>query len=371
MCQFEGMRTGAAFLPSDGNGSDPMVSCAFMAPGYFQPGAHSISLSLTGQDFATVLQSITLTTPNDTSPYWWSYLPGPYYNQGLQLPSAPGYCVSYSSAPDALNASLTSLDLGGVALSPPFTPSVFQYTSSVTSDLDAVNVTLLPAALGARVRVNGGILEPGCASGAPGGNALVFPMQYVGNNNLTIEVTSASGLSQAVYYVKIYAAPAEGTCQVKPYAPSVPRSACLQSISPASGPASGGTRVTLNFPCGQLPSDFSKDGIWDLKLPICSFGGRQVTGWYDNWGCSLWCSSPAWDQKASAEIVEVTFSLNGGRTFSEAGASFLYYSKFQQKTVANASEDSGAYPLPNHLVCGLQRRLTSVKFCCTRWSTKH
>ncbi|GAQ88512.1 hypothetical protein KFL_004350020 [Klebsormidium nitens] len=331
MCQFEGMRTGAAFLPGDGNGSDPMVSCAFLAPGYFQPGPHSLSLSLTGQDFATVLQSLVLTTPNDTSSYyyWWSYLPGPYYNQGLQLPSSAGYCVSYSSAPDALNASLTSLDLGGVALSPPFSPSILQYTASVTSALDAVNVTLLPAALGARVRASGGVLEPDCASGAPGGNALVFPVQYVGKNNLTIEVTSASGLSQAVYYVNVYAAPADRTCQVKPYAPSVPRSACLQSIFPSSGPASGRTRVTFNFPCGQLPSNMGRDGFWDVKLPICSFGGRQVTGMYDwGWGCSLWCSSPAWDQNASAESVEVTFSFNGGRTFSKAGAIFSYYIPF-------------------------------------------
>lgn len=332
-CNLDGTTSAAQILPGLLSDGSLALSCTVFAPWYYQPGPHTLQVSLDGVNYSPLPASILFTAPNETS-YNWPYYRGVNWNQGRQL-YGPGYCTGYRTGLTAADSSLATLAVDQGALLPGFNPATRAYSLNVTADVTEINLTLLPGApSGAVVEVNGVPVNISCAGNATAGNVFSAAVRFVGLNTFVINVTAPDNIHQTSYRLDVYAARAGNVCAERGYAPAARAAACMQGIAPSLGPVTGGTRVTIHFPYGQLPLGGASWEQWatfgsKARRPICAFGDQRVEGSYGTEGTTILCMSPPLEDQSQPVTVDLTFSLDGG-VFSRTGAKFTYYGELQR-----------------------------------------
>lgn len=340
-CKLDGLVTPAAYQPQATvyywwgyMRQQPAISCVTRAS---PRGDRNLQVSLDGQHYVTVSPALDQQTD--------LYSPGNYVTRPdptalvertstqanfTRLPTTSRYCVAFRTGTAAV-AALAGLTIDTGDLSPAFDPKVVHYSSTAPPGTVAATLTFAPGATLSSVSVQGVPVALDWSRGAAGIKAHVVTGLTPGWNVIAVEVTAPNGFSLTSYTVDVFVA---SPCP-KGHPKKPPAAACLLSISPEVGPVSGGTRVALQFPAGQLPvsgncpwcspSYYLFQPAGNAKSPICNFGGRKVTAEYESWSAtSIVCYAPPWDGAAAGGAVELTFSLDG-TTFSAAGGRFFYY----------------------------------------------
>lgn len=331
-CNLDGITTAAQILPGISADGSLSLSCTVFAPWYFQLGPHNLQVSLDGVNFLPLPAPLIFTSLNGTS-YNWPYYRGANANQGRQL-SGPGYCTGYRTGPTAADSSLATLAVNQGTLLPGFNPATRAYAINVTADVTEVDLTLLPGApSGAVVAVNGIMVNISCAGNETAGNVFSVPVRYVGLNTFVINVTAPDNIHQTSYSLDVYAAGAGNVCAERSYAPAARVAACIQGVAPSLGPVTGGTRVAVHFPYGQLPLGGSNGDYWAVfnakaRPPTCAFGDQRVEGSYGTEGTTINCVSPPLEDQSQPVTVDLMFSLDGN-VFSRTGATFTYHGELQ------------------------------------------
>ncbi|GAQ88511.1 hypothetical protein KFL_004350010, partial [Klebsormidium nitens] len=255
-----------------------------------------------------------------------------------RLPATSRYCIAFRTGAAAV-AALAGLTIDTGDLSPAFDPKVFNYSTTAPPGTTAASLDFIPGPMLSSVSIQGVPVALDWSRGAARNNAHTVTRLTPGWNIIAVEVTAPNGFSLTSYTVDVFVA---SPCP-KGHPKKPPAAACLLSLSPDVGPVTGGTRVALQFPAGQLP--VSGNCWWcspnynrfqpaiNAKNPVCNFGGRKVTAEYENWSStSIVCYAPPWD---GAAAVDVTFSLDG-TTFSAAGGRFFYHAPYSPGNLTTA-----------------------------------
>lgn len=98
------------------------------------------------------------------------------------------YIINVSKAidPDSVNTNLENLAIQDVILNPEFSADILEYTATVGSNIESLNILAVPQVEGANVVITGG-------------KSLSF-----GENIITINVTGKNGTSSKIYTVNVY-----------------------------------------------------------------------------------------------------------------------------------------------------------------------
>lgn len=347
-CQMPGSISRASYVPANGTGGSPSLYCEALVPYYFSAGQYSLQVSLDEWDYVPVPQPLSF-APFNASVSGYNWLPDAGVRWQSNVPYNESLCLSYPVGPGADDATLSQLACDQGGLSPAFDPSVFAYSASIPSNVTQIFLTLVPAAIGATITLDGSPLVVACADGSLVNGTVTLAIAYAGANNFALEVTALDGIHRALYSVSVFSAPEPGLVACPKAYASQPRSACMQSIVPVVGPTSGGTTVTIRFPYNQLP--LGPANWWDwwassnygssVKKPLCRFGGSLVAGAYGTDGTSITCVAPPWNETASSRTVALSFSLDGV-LFSAAGADFTYYGEAVHVSIKISSSNSGS-----------------------------
>ena len=161
-------------------------------------------------------------------------------------------------------ASLGSLSLGDLSITPAFQSDIYNYNATVSDAVDTVSVTATPAASGATMTING--------TAATG--TVSVPL-VVGNNSITIVVTAPDGVTKQTYVVNVEREEAPGNLDI-----STPDELMAFAHAVNEGKYSGLTNVTV-----RLTDDINMTGYdW---TPIGDTGERYFSGTFDGQGHTI------------------------------------------------------------------------------------
>ncbi len=126
------------------------------------------------------------TAPTGDARFWLGNLGGFKDNTGAQVTATSGNTITVPvTSLLSADASLASLAIDGVTLSPDFSPSVFNYTASVDRSVTKVSVKAEPTYSKSQVTVTG------------------YDNLLVGENTISVKVTAEDGKTAVEYVVKI------------------------------------------------------------------------------------------------------------------------------------------------------------------------
>ncbi|QNN43776.1 MBG domain-containing protein [Pedobacter roseus] len=228
-----------------------------------------------GGSYATAYYNTTATTPDPPAlgnGTWQSTSPPD------QITVFTGNVISASSN----DATLSALSISAGTLTPAFSSSGITYSASVTNGTSSINITPTRNQANATIKINGTT----ATSGSP------FSVNLsVGNNAITVLVTAQDGTTTKTYTINVGRALPVPT---------------VTALSPTSGPASGGTSVTITG------TNFS-------GATAVTFGATAATGFTVNSATQITATAPA-----GTGTVDVRITTTGGTSATSASDQFTY-----------------------------------------------